>query len=290
MDRVEIYRSVDNAIRKGQEPYSVLRTLPLDAVGALLLDLPQEFEAVRRELPAMASDDVQDSWTGSHGYTLLLQSCAFARILENGYMRHTGRRLDDRKILDYGCGWGRLIRLMYKFTAPANIYGCDPWDKSIELCRQSRLAGNFALSHYIPAGPPFEGEKFDLIYAFSVFTHLSERCGKAVAAACRESIKDEGLLAITIRPPSYWEVHDQAQNVVNVEAMKDAHATKGFAFTPHRRDAIDGDITYGDASMTLEYIEKNWTGWKVVGIDYYLQDPYQLIVYLKPDGIRSSLG
>jgi hypothetical protein len=84
MDLIEIYRSVDNAIKKGHEPYSVLRTLPIDAVGALLLEIPQEFEAARRELPTMASDTVQDSWTGSHGYTLLLQSCAFARILENG--------------------------------------------------------------------------------------------------------------------------------------------------------------------------------------------------------------
>lgn len=282
MDMVEIYRSVDSAIRKGQEPYSILRTLPLDAVGALLLHIPEEFEAARRALPTMVSDDVQDSWTGSHGYPLLLQSCAFVRILENAYMRHTGSMLDDKVILDYGCGWGRLIRLMYKFTAPNNIYGCDPWDKSIEFCRQSGLSGSFNLSEYIPVGPPFAGKRFDLIYSFSVFTHLSERCGKAVAKACREAIKDNGLMAITIRPLSYWEVHDPAQNVVNVEAMKDAHTTRGFAFTPHGRAPIDGDITYGDASMTLEYIEENWPEWKVVGVDHYLQDPYQSIVYLKP--------
>jgi SAM-dependent methyltransferase len=282
MDRAKIYELVNNAVIHGQDPYAALRTLPIDAVGDVLLHIPAAYDAARRALPRMAPDDVQDSWTGSHGHTLLLQSCAFARVLENGFMRHTGRLLDGMKILDYGCGWGRLMRLMYKFTAPENLYGCDPWDRSIELCKESHLAGNFAISQYLPTEPPFPGQKFDLIYAFSVFTHLSDRSGKAVLKVCRESIKDDGLMVVTVRPLSYWDVHDPAQNVVDVPVMKVSHLKRGFAFTPHGREPIDGDITYGDTSISLDYIDANWDGWKVAGVDYFLQDPYQTLVYLRP--------
>ncbi|MFP3565441.1 class I SAM-dependent methyltransferase [Paraburkholderia sp. SIMBA_030] len=282
MDRAEIYELVNTAVAAGQNPYAVLRKLPVDAVGDVLMYIPPEYEAARRALPPMAPDAIQDSWTGTHGYPLLLQSSAFIRVLENGFRRYAGRPLDDTKILDYGCGWGRLIRLLYRFTDPANIFGCDPWDRSIELCRESRLAGTFAISEYIPTKTPFPGQKFDLIYAFSVFTHLSARSGKAVMDVCRQSIADNGLMVVTIRPLSYWVSHDQKQNVVDVAAMQRDHVEKGFAYTPHGREPIDGDITYGDTSMTLDYIKRNWDGWDVAGVEFNLQDPFQTIVFLRP--------
>ena len=281
MDRAEIYQKLNEAARNG-DVYAGLRELPVDAVADVLNFIPSEYGYAHATLPSMAPDAIQDSWTGTHGYPLLLQSSAFVRVLENGFRRFTGRGLDDATILDYGCGWGRLIRLMYRFTAPENLYGCDPWDRSIELCQESRLAGNFSVSEYIPTRPPFPGKKFDLIYAFSVFTHLSARSGNAVVKVCRECIADDGMMVVTIRPLSYWAAHDQRQNVVDVEAMKAAHSEKGFAYTPHGREPIDGDITYGDTSMTLDYIKANWKGWDVAGVEFNLQDPYQTIVFLRP--------
>jgi len=103
-----------------------------------------------------------------------------------------------------------------------------------------------------------------------------------VVKVCRECIADDGMMVVTIRPLSYWAAHDQRQNVVDVEAMKAAHSEKGFAYTPHGREPIDGDITYGDTSMTLDYIKANWKGWDVAGVEFNLQDPYQTIVFLRP--------
>ncbi|BCQ24031.1 methyltransferase [Caballeronia sp. NK8] len=281
MDRTEIYQSIESGASSG-DVFAALRKLPVDAVADALLYIPPEYSKAREALPRMATDEVQDSWTGSHGYPLLLQSAAFVRVLENGYRRYANRSLDDARILDYGCGWGRLLRLMYKFTAPENLHGCDPWDRSIALCRESGLAANLIQSAYIPTEPPFPGERFDLIYAFSVFTHLSARSGKAVMDVCRRSIADNGLMVITIRPQSYWEIHDQKQNIVDVKAMQRDHAVNGFAYTPHGREPIDGDITYGDTSMTLDYIRENWKGWNVAGVEFNLQDAYQTIVFLRP--------
>lgn len=263
--------------------YSILRSIPLDLVGETLLNIPSTYEgALREHLPRMATDEIQRNWTGSSGQHLLQQSCAFVRSVESNVRALTNQGLANFKILDYGCGWGRLLRLMYKHTAPDNLYGCDPWDLSINICRESGIAAHLAVSDYLPKRLPFEGVKFDLIYAFSVFTHLSERAAAAAMSACRQSISDGGVMVITIRPPGYWRAHWDAQGPVDREKMLADHKARGFAFTPHLRAAVDGDVTYGDTSISIDYIARNWRDWEVLGVDWQMHDPYQTLVFLKP--------
>ena len=54
----------------------------------------------------------------------------------------------------------------------------------------------------------------------------------------------------------------------------------GFAFVPHNREAIDGDVTFGHTSLSFEWIEQHAEGWNMVGCDHSLIDPFQLLVYL----------
>ena len=283
MDRSRVIKALEMT-PDDDAMFTILRNLPLDLVGDTLLNLSRDYHGpLRGRLPIMASDEVQRNWTGNSGYSLLAQSSAFIRAVEGGYWQYCGRSLEGASILDYGCGWGRLLRLMYKFTDPKNLYGCDPWDRSIQICRQDGVVANLEISSYLPRELPFGSTKFDLIYAFSVFTHLSERAAKMAIDACRLSIKENGLAAITIRPPAYWNVHQESGGFVKREDMQAAHRERGFAFAPHNREAVEGDVTYGDTSMSLEFIERQWSGWKVVGQDWHLHDPYQTILFLKPD-------
>jgi len=55
----------------------------------------------------------------------------------------------------------------------------------------------------------------------------------------------------------------------------------GFAFHPHVRFAVDGDITYGDTSMSLRFIRDHFKQWQVLQIDRSLDNPYQLVVFLQ---------
>ncbi|MGA3249436.1 MAG: class I SAM-dependent methyltransferase [Paraburkholderia sp.] len=287
MDRPEIFAKLDRVAQKKGDVFAALRELPIDVVADALLEVPSDYPAARAALPKMASNDVQDSWTGNHGHTLLFQSSAFVHSVETGFLKYAGRRLENANILDYGCGWGRLIRLMYKFSSPERLYGCDPWDKSIELCQAAGISANLAVCEYLPKEIPFQGVKFDLIYAFSVFTHLSESTARTVLSALRSAIADNGLLAITIRPDSYWYVHDVSKTSVDLDLMHKVHRSNGYAFTPHGHkvaSAVDeaGLNTYGDASFTLEYIRQHWLGWDIVGTDVLLLDPYQTVVFLRP--------
>jgi SAM-dependent methyltransferase len=282
MDLQEIYSNLETVAQNDEELFSLFRTLPVDVVGLILLEVPEEFPNLRQALPKMPSKEVQIKWTGSHGYDLLTKSCAFMRTLELGYIKYTGQQLEGKRLLDYGCGWGRLIRLFYKFSTPQKIYGCDPWKASIDECIEAKLRANLVLCEEIPSKAPFSGLKFDLIFAFSVFTHLSERTAMAVLHSCRESIDDQGLFAITVRPSSYWDLDIPSNHSVDRAKMKADHKEHGFAFTPHATKATGDKVNFGDASISVGYINNNWLEWKIVGVDADLQNFYQTVIFLKP--------
>src|SRR5262249_1559916 len=160
-------------------------------------------------LPTMPSDRVQIDWTGNSGPALLEQSLQFIDTVATTFASYTGKPLESARILDYGCGWGRMIRLMYKFVSPHHIYACDAWPSALGHCQEHHVRAHLTLCEEIPAETPFPGVTFDLVYAFSVLTHLSERTARAVMRVLRRSIKPDGICVITVRPPEYWDAHPQ---------------------------------------------------------------------------------
>lgn len=82
----------------------ILRKLSLQDFGRLLLDVPEDRPALKAFLPRMASEEVQQNWTGASGETLLAQSVAFVASIEKTAPRLLGKPLNECAILDYGCG------------------------------------------------------------------------------------------------------------------------------------------------------------------------------------------
>jgi SAM-dependent methyltransferase len=254
--------------------------IPVDVFGKLLLDVPARYPHIRAHFPTMVSDEVQKTWTGAAGDTLLRQTVAFARCAIAAYHQFTDGRAETARILDFGCGYGRILRLMYKYFAAERIYAVDPWDKSIALCQEHGMKGNFAVSDWVPRILPFEGP-FDFIYAFSVFTHLSERTAETCMAALRRVIAPSGLLAISIRPEEFWDFHDGGKYAAE---MKARHAATGYAFRGFAWQQVNGENTYGDTSISLDYIRRKFPDWRIAGVDWNMGDYYQLIVFLQPAG------
>jgi SAM-dependent methyltransferase len=280
----EVVRALekDHGVTTRRGAITGLRQLGLDDFGEVLLSMPDsEYPKLSRLLPAMASDEVQRNWTGNHGLALLQQTTGFVRALSYHFTRVTGRNLDDSSVLDFGCGYGRIARLLYYFTVEEKIFGVDPWDQAIELCKESSLGTNFFVSDYLPAFLPLGERKFDLIYAFSVFTHLSYRAMTTSLSTLRNYIADDGMLVITIRPVEYWE-HDIETSPEQKDALTVLHRQEGFAFNPHNREPIDGDVTYGDASMTLDWIAATFPDWTIKATDRCLNDALQRYVIMVP--------
>jgi 2-polyprenyl-3-methyl-5-hydroxy-6-metoxy-1,4-benzoquinol methylase len=79
------------------------------------------------------------------------------------------------RILDFGCGPGRMIRGLHDRAETCEIWGVDIFAEPILWCQQHlsppfRFVTTTSLPHLT-----FPYASFDLIYAASVFTHIDDR-------------------------------------------------------------------------------------------------------------------
>lgn len=262
--------SISQMVLNNQETLKYLPKHPWPEIAAFLPTMPDHIE--------------QKKWNGAYGINLMLKSFANFNSFTQNYQRITGKSLYDSKILDFGCGWGRLLRLFYKTTPYTQLYGVDPWQKSLDFCKQYNLKCNFGLSTAVPDSLPFGDTAFDLVYAFSVFTHISFKSADAALKIIRKRIDKNGLLVITIRPVEYWRLHKRSHNHdLDIDSVHKEFEEKGFVFVPHQlKVGKKKNLNYGDACMSLDFIRKTWPEWEIVHTDLNIVDPYQIVVCLKP--------
>jgi SAM-dependent methyltransferase len=107
-------------------------------------------------------------------------------------------------ILDFGCGSARILR---RWPAQHELWGSDYNPALIDWCRRrlSKLA-RFTVND---ADPPldFASEKFDFVYAYSVFTHLARARQAPWVAELTRVLKPGGLLLLTMHGPSNATAH-----------------------------------------------------------------------------------
>ena len=107
-----------------------------------------------------------------------------------------GWSFDGRRVLDFGCGAGRTLRHLVGEAERAEIWGSDIDAPSIAWLRE-HLSPPL---HVTENGerPPIDlpDGHFDLIYAVSVFTHLTDHWADWLLEL-RRMLKDDGLLCVT---------------------------------------------------------------------------------------------
>jgi SAM-dependent methyltransferase len=81
---------------------------------------------------------------------------------------------EGKRVLDFGCGAGRVLRSFMSEASSAEFYGCDIHAPSIEWLRNN-LSPPFKVETCSESPPlSFPDGHFDLIYAASVFTHITD--------------------------------------------------------------------------------------------------------------------
>ncbi len=103
-------------------------------------------------------------------------------------------------VLDFGCGCGRVLR--YWNHHHGTIAGTDRDAGAVAWC-----AGNLPFARVAPnqLAPPlrYDDASFDLVYALSVFTHLTEELQTAWRDELRRVLRPGGRLLLTTHGRSY---------------------------------------------------------------------------------------
>jgi ubiquinone/menaquinone biosynthesis C-methylase UbiE len=117
-------------------------------------------------------------------------------------LQKNGHHLEDfNAILDFGCGCGRVLRHWKSVKGP-QFYGTDYNPELIDWC-QKKLIGlaDFKVNKLTPP-LAYPDEKFEFIYAISIFTHLTGDLQSTWMQELFRVLKKGGLLLITLHGES----------------------------------------------------------------------------------------
>ena len=157
-------------------------------------------DRLRSILPAFPPEEVQYRFTGAAGDNTMKEAFSIYRLVKSLADRYLRGRLDS--VLEFGCGWGRIVRLFTRDVEPHRLWGIDCLPAAIDICKQTIPDTHFELVEPFP--PTRAPERaFSLVYAYSVFSHLSEAAHLAWLGEFRRILRPGGLLVATTRPRDF---------------------------------------------------------------------------------------
>lgn len=205
--------------------------------------------------------------------------CTTAGQLDAALRREFNRPLNSfARILDWGCGCGRLTR--YLEATKAAITGVDIDADNVAWCAENLLFARF--QHIGPDPPlPLEAGSIDLIIGISIFTHLSDQDQFSWLRELRRVVSRGGVVAVTVSGNSAV-----ARSGVGA-ALAKRWWNAGFLDVGRNTD-LDGMVVSSDRYRNVfhspRYIAERWpsTGFKVLSISPATIGGHQDLVLLQP--------
>jgi SAM-dependent methyltransferase len=163
-------------------------------------------------------------------------------------------RIPHDRVLDLGCGPGRVIKWLRGMLPAAEFFGSDIDAEAIDWAR-SCLAdvGTFSVNSFEPP-LEFAPSSFDLVYSISLFTHLDEALQDRWLAEINRVLKPGGFLIATVHgAPTFSSCYENELSEL---------AEKGFAFRVDRRGwlKLDGlPDFYQTTFHTQDYVSRRWS-------------------------------
>jgi SAM-dependent methyltransferase len=165
----------------------------------------------------------------------------------------TGKDFSDfPRILDWGCGCGRLSR--YFADLPVQVTGGDVDEDNVKWCSAHLKFGRFET---IPLHPPmpFADSAFDLAFGTSVFTHLAEPVQFEWLTELQRVVRPGGILLMSF-------LGDAAIQVFNLTAEQVRQRNKTGFLDLTKNAILDGYLPeedyYRDVFHTTDYIRREW--------------------------------
>ncbi len=231
---------------------------------------------LRQILPGIPSDESQLLFTGQNGDSNLASAyqiyTLFKQIAHDNL--EEGRHLNT--VLDFGCGWGQIVRFFQKDIEPTNLWAVDWKPYAGEVFKETRTDKwcNFEL---VDSMPPlsFKDDSFDLIYCSSIFSQLTEAAHQLWLAEFNRILEPGGILIATTWGRELIETY--AEQRIKPEAEKsifepswansfpDLTCALGnyddgeFLFAPVTSYGRPDNSFYGQACISKGYVLTHWT-------------------------------
>jgi 2-polyprenyl-3-methyl-5-hydroxy-6-metoxy-1,4-benzoquinol methylase len=113
------------------------------------------------------------------------------------------------RILDFGCGCGRVLRHL-RSLPDADLHGCDCNALAVRWCQTHMPFAHFQTNGFAPPLSA-ENDRFDMIYACSVFTHLPETAQRQWLAEFQRVLAPKGILVITTHGEQFFDRLSRAE-------------------------------------------------------------------------------
>ncbi len=239
---------------------------------AILADPKRALEEFRSLIPRLPSDEIQFSTARKTGLVAIQEAFDFVEVAKERFVSLGGGVLEDARVLDFGCGWGRITRLFLRDIKPKNLVGVDARENIVATAQELAPKLNF---HRIDPYPPLEcfpEATVDIVVAYSVFSHLSEEAAQQWLTEFARIIRPGGIACITSRPRAHLvnaralagreDVNRHRRAYVNMlpdidQALRDYDSGK-FVFVPTGGGGVLSKSFYGEAIIPASYVEKNW--------------------------------
>jgi SAM-dependent methyltransferase len=236
-------------------------------------------ETGRPGVPSGPPPEVQARFVGWSGEAAMRECYAFYQLTK----RLAGPSLGTDAVLDFGVGWGRLIRLFAHDIPTEHLVGVDVDPEILAVCADTGVPGQLSLT--VPGAPlPFPDGHFGLAYAYSVFSHLSADAAVGALAELARVLKPGGQLTFTTQGARFLElccgIRDKVgrgEDLSDAERMIDSFfaqpnkARKRFAKGRHvytgtgGSGVLTGDF-YGWAAVPERWLRKHAKGFDVLDI------------------------
>jgi len=147
-------------------------------------------------MPRFPDDVLQTNTVGHAGAQPLREAALFFAAVDR-YMKRLGRPLGpSTRLLDFGCGWGRILRLFLRDCKAAHLQGVDVDPMLVDVCRSTFPYATFDQVEPLPP-TSFADGSFDVITAYSVFSHLAEHASQAWVREFARLLRPGGVMLVT---------------------------------------------------------------------------------------------
>jgi len=165
-------------------------------------------KATTLPLPDFPPEDVQRITNSLAGAATMAGAATFTRIVVDELHQRLAAPAESLRLLDFGAGWGRMIRLLLRTFPPESLAAVDVDERLVDAGRTTLPGIDFRRTES-GGRLPFDDGAFDVIISNSVFSHLAPPLQMTVLPELVRVTRPGGLLFITTLAPRHYETWRQ---------------------------------------------------------------------------------